>query len=101
MTTRGFTRQILQGTWVAYAAAAWSLNYGVLGLTWSLGGNGFPFGRDQDPAAELTWFADATPEGGGPLIAIFGVAGATIALAMARSETSQGRIARTALLVFA
>jgi hypothetical protein len=32
--------------WVGYAAAAWSLAYGLLGLWWALGGAGFPFGTE-------------------------------------------------------
>ena len=40
--------------WVGYAAAAWSLLYGVLGVFWSLGGEGFPFGRENDPQAALS-----------------------------------------------
>ena len=101
MTTSGFTSQIPQGTWVAHATSVWSLVYGGMGFAWARGFAAFPFGRNQDPAAELTWFADATPEVGGPLIAVFGVVGAAIALAMARSETNQGPIARATLLVFA
>ena len=30
--------------WAGYATAAWSLGYGLLGLYWALGGDGFPFG---------------------------------------------------------
>ena len=41
----------LRSTWVGYAAAGWSLVYGVLGLHWARGGAGFPFGRDSDPDA--------------------------------------------------
>jgi len=39
--------------WIGYAAAAWSLIYGALGLYWALGGAGFPFGREKDPDAAL------------------------------------------------
>jgi hypothetical protein len=30
--------------WIGYAAVAWSLVYGILGLYWILGGAAFPFG---------------------------------------------------------
>jgi len=36
--------------WVPWAAAAWSLGYGTLGLFWALGAPGFPFGPANDPA---------------------------------------------------
>jgi len=39
-------------TWVGYAAAVWSLGYGVLGLRWARSGAGFPFGRERDPDAD-------------------------------------------------
>ncbi|MEJ9233415.1 hypothetical protein LAV79_29475 [Peribacillus butanolivorans] len=38
--------------WTGYAAALWSLIYGLLGLYWLLGGNGFPYGKN-DPRAEM------------------------------------------------
>jgi hypothetical protein len=31
-----------------YAAAAWSLIYGGLGLYWALGGASFPFGSGEE-----------------------------------------------------
>jgi hypothetical protein len=33
--------------WAPYAAVAWSLVYGILGLFWALGGGGFPFGPES------------------------------------------------------
>ena len=39
--------------WIGYVAAAWSLAYGLLGLYWTLGGAGFPFGKN-DPSAALS-----------------------------------------------
>jgi hypothetical protein len=39
-------------TWIGYAAAGWTLLYGVLGLHWARDGAEFPFGRDSDPDAD-------------------------------------------------
>jgi hypothetical protein len=49
--------------WIGYAAAAWSLAYGLLGLYWVLGGAGFPFG-ENDPGAALSLLVARNPEPG-------------------------------------
>lgn len=70
--------------WVGYAAAAFSLVYGALGLWWALGGAGFPFGAGHDPLGRGVSILDhARPETAGPAIAALGFAGAAIALVMA------------------
>jgi hypothetical protein len=46
--------------WAPYAAAAWSLAYGILGAYWALGGHGFPYA------------SAATSIGLGPLLGRFG-----------------------------
>lgn len=46
--------------WVPYAAVAWSLAYGMLGLYWAMGGPGFPY--TPDPASNVT----------GPMVERFG-----------------------------
>lgn len=85
--------------WVSYAAALWSLVYGALGLYWMLGGAGFPFGRATGPGAGESLLAGAQIESGAPVIALLGLAGALLALAMARG---QGRgLPHALLLVFA
>lgn len=85
-------------TWLAAAACAWSLAYGALGLYWALGGTGFPYGaRDSDGigVSVLTGFrADLA----GPLIAVLGLIGAAVALAMGRP--SRRIIPRPVLLAF-
>ena len=58
--------------WVGYAAAAWSLIHGVLGLYWALGGAGFPFGSENDPGAALSVLGGGRAEGGAPVIAALG-----------------------------
>lgn len=85
--------------WIAYAAAAWSLLYGALGLWWALGGAGFPFGTGNDPSAELSVLGGARAESVAPVIAALGLAGAVAAVAMGRTR---GRgILRAMLLAFA
>jgi hypothetical protein len=85
--------------WIGYAAAAWSLLYGLLGLWWALGGAGFPFGAGNDPSAELSVLGGARAEVGAPVIAALGLVGALAAVAMGRAW---GRgIPRAVLLVFA
>ena len=69
--------------WVGYAAAAWSLLYGALGFFWSLGGEGFPFGRENDPQAALSILEGVRAATGAPIIAALGVVGTVIAVAMA------------------
>jgi hypothetical protein len=70
-------------TWAAWLAAAWSLGYGLLGLYWSLGGTGFPFGVENDLDAGLSALAGWTAEAGAPVVAALGLAGAVVAAIMA------------------
>ncbi len=67
--------------WVGRAAAAWSLAYGVLGLFWTFGGAGFPFGVAHDEQArQVSLLEHATPQTTGPVIAVLGLLGAAVAL---------------------
>lgn len=86
--------------WAAYVAGAWSLIYGALGLYWTFGGSGFPFGAENDPGgAKLSIMAGVQAETGAPVIAVLGLTGTVIALAMARTW---GRgFSRTVLLAIA
>ncbi|MGM7721521.1 hypothetical protein [Metabacillus sp. Hm71] len=86
--------------WTGYAAALWSLIYGLLGLFWLLGGKGFPFGKN-DPKAEMmgSFLSNFNVEFGGPVIAIAGLVGTVAALAMVM--TWGRRFPRTLLLSFA
>jgi len=70
---------------VGYAAAVWSLLYGVLAMSWALGGAGFPFGRENDPQAALSVLEGAQATTGGPIIAALGLVGALVAVTMART----------------
>jgi hypothetical protein len=89
--------------WVGYSAAAWSLIYGALGLWWASGGAGFPFGTENDPrAAAESILGGAQADTAAPLIAALGLAGAAVAVAMARRRRfGERRLFWTALLVFA
>ncbi|GAA0242266.1 hypothetical protein [Haladaptatus pallidirubidus] len=70
--------------WAAYAASAWSLIYGALGIYWTFGGSGFPFGAANDPeGAALSILAGVQVETAAPVIAAMGLVGAVVGLAMA------------------
>jgi hypothetical protein len=85
--------------WVGYAAGAWSLLYAALGVYWTLGGAGFPFGSANDPQAALSILRDVQAQAGAPVIAGLGLLGALLALAMNRAS---GRgVWRAVLLAFA
>src|SRR3712207_3409307 len=86
--------------WIGYVAAAWSLAYGLLGLYWTLGGAGFPFGSENDPGATLSILGGVHAEVGAPVIAALGLVGAVAAVAMARTRQGGGGL-RAMLLGFA
>jgi hypothetical protein len=69
--------------WAPLAAGSWSLLYGLLGLWWTFGGDGFPFGEgDPDAVGSLL---DGVPTAvGAPVVAALGLLGAVAALAMVR-----------------
>lgn len=74
--------------WIGTAAATWSLGYGLLGLLWSAGGPGFPFGREHDPNGETISILDAVSrEAAAPVVAVFGLGGAALALMLTRVRT--------------
>jgi hypothetical protein len=73
---------------VGYATAIWSLIYGLLGLYWTFGGAGFPFGVEHDPlAAKISILERGQPDTAGPVIAVLGLAGAAFAVLIARRRT--------------
>ena len=87
-------------SWVGYAAGAWSLAYGLLGLWWVMGGAGFPFGSKNDPGAALSVFGSMSVETGAPVISALGIAGALAALAITGTRgrgTFSRRVARVRL----
>lgn len=84
--------------WVGYAAAAWSLIYGALGLWWALGGAGFPFG-ENDPQSALSVLGGVRAESGAAVIAGLGLLGAVVVLVMGRTRGRE--TLRAMLLAFA
>jgi hypothetical protein len=78
--------------WLCYAAASWSLLYGVLGLLWARGGPGYPFGRAHDD----TVLATAQAAWAGPVLAAVCLAGALLAVVMAHGR---GRGVTRALVI--
>ncbi|MFC9583726.1 NYN domain-containing protein [Streptomyces yangpuensis] len=85
--------------WAGYAAAVWSLGYGLAGLYWALGGAGYPFAQaavDRSSGSVL----DPSPVAVvAPVMAAVGLAGAVCGLLMARRRCGTGA-GRRALLVF-
>jgi len=74
--------------WVGPAAAAWSLGYGLLGLYWTFGGAGFPFGTERDPrAAKVSILEQVQQDAAAPVIAALGLGGAALAMVLARRRT--------------
>ncbi|TDD21498.1 hypothetical protein [Nonomuraea diastatica] len=72
-------------TWTAYAALLWSVIYAVLGISWALGGGGFPFGaNDINAEGQGELLAEATAPVAGSITAALGAAGVVTAGAMAR-----------------
>ncbi|KEK24086.1 hypothetical protein BAGA_28960 [Bacillus gaemokensis] len=86
--------------WVAYISAIWSFLYGVLGIYWALGGNGFPFG-ENDPRGFMmgSVLSNIQSDMGGMTIACIGFIGSIAALATIRMWGK--RIPRSFLLIFA
>jgi hypothetical protein len=74
--------------WVGPAAAAWSLGYGLLGLHWTFGGAGFPFGTEHDPhAAKVSILEQVQQDTAAPVIVALGLGGAALAMVLARWRT--------------
>lgn len=85
-------------TWLASVACAWALAYGALGLYWGFGGTGFPYGARDSGELGVSLLSGLRADSVGPLIAVLGLIGAAVALAMGRPS---GRvIPRPVLLAF-
>ncbi|MQM24100.1 hypothetical protein GFD30_00695 [Glycomyces sp. NEAU-7082] len=76
--------------WIGYVTAVWSGAYGLLGLSWALGGAAFPFGEEN------TLLAGAEPEPTGWAAASLGLLGAVIAVAMSRPRPRRRLVGPTA-----
>lgn len=53
-----------------YAVILWTFIYGLLGMYWSFGGEGYPFSLDQDQDAAGSFYRHASSEMTGAVIAI-------------------------------
>ncbi|MFG1869954.1 NYN domain-containing protein [Micromonospora arborensis] len=84
--------------WSGYAAAAFSLLYGVLGLYWWAGRDGFPFAPIDEDHASASILEGSRVEVVAPVIAAVGLLGAVVALVMTR-HARPGRLS-TGLVVF-
>lgn len=72
--------------WVAYAAAGWSLAYGLLALYWALGGAGFPFGAENDRGAAESLLAALHAQTAAPVIVGLGLVATVVGVVMARTR---------------
>jgi hypothetical protein len=73
--------------WVSVAAAVWSLLYSLLGLYWTVGGTGFPFGTAHDPhAARVSILEHVQPDTAAPVIAGLGFMSTVLAIVMVRTR---------------
>ncbi|TWD73382.1 hypothetical protein FB561_7271 [Kribbella amoyensis] len=72
--------------WSGYAAALWSLVYGVLGVYWAAGGAGYPFARVDDDRATASLMEGAPVGIVAPALAVLGLTGAVVAVLMTRRE---------------
>jgi hypothetical protein len=74
--------------------------YGLLGLYWTFGGAGFPFGTKNDPyAAKVSMLEHVEQDAAAPAIAVLGLGAAVAAIAMARRRA--GGLASASLIGFA
>ncbi len=72
----------------AFAAAIWSGVYAGLGVYWSAGGAGFPFGLDNDPTGEVSILSWVQTDQAAPVMAAVALVGFAVALAMSRGRGS-------------
>ncbi|MFC7548577.1 NYN domain-containing protein [Plantactinospora sp. GCM10030261] len=70
--------------WSGYAAAGWSAAYAVLGVFWWAGGAGFPFAPTVPDRSSGSILEGSRVEIVAPVIAVLGLVGAVVAIAMAR-----------------
>lgn len=69
---------------VAHVTAVWSLLYGLAGAHWALGGDGYPFAKVDDDHSSASILEPSRAAVAGPVIAVVGLAGAVLAVALAR-----------------
>ncbi|MFI9719867.1 NYN domain-containing protein [Streptomyces sp. NPDC052396] len=76
--------------WSAYAAAVWSLLYGMAGLYWSFGGAGYPFARVAENRSSGSLLEPSQAGVVAPLIAAVGLLGVVCGVLMAQGRGRRG-----------
>ncbi|MCF6411435.1 hypothetical protein [Pseudalkalibacillus salsuginis] len=79
------TISAIKTRWIRYAVILWTFIYGGLGMYWSIGGEGYPFGLDQDAAG--SFYRHASSEMSGAVIAILSVLGIIALLSFGRMSS--------------
>lgn len=82
MTTITTHRPSSWTRWVQPAAAGWALLYGALGIFWTLGGPGFPFGKAADRGYGESILGTVDPRLLAPSIAVASLLAAAAVLAL-------------------
>jgi hypothetical protein len=77
------------GSWAGYAAALWSFCYGMLGLYWWSGGAGYPFAPVDEDHRSGSILEGTDASAVAPFMAVLGLAGAAVAVYMARSTRTR------------
>lgn len=72
--------------WSGYAAAAWSLLYGLAGLYWTLGGAAYPFAKVDEELTASSFLEPSRAEVVGPFIAAVGALGFVVGILLARRK---------------
>ncbi|SFH18488.1 hypothetical protein SAMN05421678_113129 [Actinopolymorpha cephalotaxi] len=81
---------------LGYAATAWSALYAVLGLFWTAGGPGFPFGPGHDPVPYESALGSVPAGVAAPALAAFGILGAVLGLVATRFLAADRTLGRAA-----
>jgi hypothetical protein len=87
-------------SWMGYAAAIWSLVYGVLGVYWAFGGAGYPFAHVPNDRATASILEGTPVQVVAPVMATIGLAGAVLAVVMTRMRP-RGSVLQTIAAVLA
>ncbi|TCM47855.1 hypothetical protein EV648_104249 [Kribbella sp. VKM Ac-2568] len=72
--------------WSGYAAAIWSLAYGMLGIFWAAGGAGYPFAKVDEDHSTGSLLEGAPVDIVAPVMAVLGLTGAVVAVVMTRRQ---------------
>jgi hypothetical protein len=73
-------------SFTGYATAVWSATYGVLGLSWALGGAAYPFAPVDDDRATASILEGAPVDVVAPVMTAIGLGGAALAIVMTRRQ---------------